>query len=147
MKISDRELENVQNRKLSETGNIANILKLKVDAQVMLLSNIDTEDRLVNGLVGQVKYFKIVNGEVKVIYVKSDDATAGRNLMHSDAIVRSNSWAPIHKIEVTFGLRKNRTHPCVKRTQFPLTLAWECNVHKVQGLSLDTGVISFDLHK
>ena len=100
MKISDRKLENVQNRKLSETGNIANILKLKVDAQVMLLSNIDIEDRLVNGLVGQVKYFKIVNGEVKVIYVKSDDATAGRNLMHSDAIVRSNSWAQYTKLRL-----------------------------------------------
>ena len=67
--------------------------------------------------------------------------------MHSDPIGRSNSWVPIHKIEVTFGLRKNRTRPCDKRTQFPLTLAWTCTVHKVQGLSLDTGVISFDLHK
>ena len=147
LKISDRELENVQNRKLSETGNLVNILKLKVDAQIMLLSNIDIEDRLVNGLVGQVKLFKILNGEVKVVYVKFDDFIAGRNLMHSDAIGRSNSWVPIHKIEVTFGLRKNRTHSCNKRTQFPLTLAWACTVHKVQGLSLDTGVISFDLHK
>ena len=91
MKISDRELENIQNRKLSETGILANILRLKVDAQAMHLSNIDIEDRLVNGLVGQVKHFKIVNGEVKIIYVKFDDATAGRNLMHSDAIGRSNS--------------------------------------------------------
>ena len=41
LKISDRELENVQNRKLSETGNLANILKLKLDAQVIFLSNTD----------------------------------------------------------------------------------------------------------
>lgn len=52
MKITDRELDNIQNRKLTKTGNLTNILKLSVDAQVMLLSNIDTEDRLVNGLVG-----------------------------------------------------------------------------------------------
>ena len=32
----------------------------------MLLSNVDVEDRLFSGLVGQVKHFKIVNGEVKV---------------------------------------------------------------------------------
>ena len=67
--------------------------------------------------------------------------------MHSDAIGRSNSWVPINKIEVTFGLRKNRTYPYAKLTQFPLKLAWACTVHNVEGLSLDTGVISFDLHK
>ena len=85
----------------------------------MLLSNIDIEDRLVNSLVGQVKHFKIANGEVKVIYVKFDDVTIGGDLIHSDAIWRSNSWVQIHKIEVTFGLSKNVTHPCVKCTQFP----------------------------
>ena len=85
----------------------------------MLLSNIDIEDRLVNGLVGKVKHFKIVNGEVKIIYVKFNDVIAGGNLMHSDAIGRSNSWVPIHKIEVIFGLSKNRTHLCVKCTHFP----------------------------
>ena len=52
----------------------------------MLLSNIDIEDRLVNSLVGQVKHFKIANGEVKVIYVKFDDVTIGGDLIHSDAI-------------------------------------------------------------
>ena len=113
----------------------------------MLLSNIDVEDRLVNDLVGQVKYFQIFNGKVKVIYVKFDDATTGRNLMHSNVIRRINSSVPMQKIDFMFGLRKNRTHPCVKRAQFPLTLASTCTVHKVQGLSLDTNVISFDLKK
>ena len=32
-------------------------------------------------------------------------------------------------------------------TQFPLTLAWAANVHMVQGLSLEQGVIDFDLQK
>ena len=36
-KTSERVLVNIQNRKLSETGNLTNILRLKVDAQVMLL--------------------------------------------------------------------------------------------------------------
>ena len=46
-----------------------------------------------------------------------------------------------------FGLKKNRSHPCIKRTQFPLILALACTVHTLQRLSLDTGVISFHLHK
>ena len=51
------------------------------------------------------------------------------------------------KHEVSFGLKKNKSQPCIKRTQFPLALSWACTVHKVQGLSLDEGVISFDLHR
>ena len=43
------------------------------------------------------------------------------------------------------GLRKIRQQPYVKRKQFPLTLSWACIVHKVQGLSLNEGVVSFDL--
>ena len=46
-----------------------------------------------------------------------------------------------------FGLRKNKQQPSVKSTQFPLTLSWACTVHKVQGLSLAEGVVSFDLEK
>ena len=43
------------------------------------------------------------------------------------------------------GLRKIRQQPSVKRKQFSLTLLWACIVHKVQGLSLNEGVLSFDL--
>ena len=44
------------------------------------------------------------------------------------------------------GLKKYKSQPCIKRTQFPLALPWASNVHKKQGQSLDKGVISFDLH-
>ena len=40
---------------MSETGNHEGQLKLKIGAQVKLTSNLDTDYRLANGLVGTVK--------------------------------------------------------------------------------------------
>lgn len=37
--------------------------------------------------------------------------------------------------------------PQIQRIQFPITLAYACTVHKVQGLTLNKIVISFNLHK
>ena len=37
--------------------------------------------------------------------------------------------------------------PSIKRIQFPLTLTWVSTDHKVKGLSLEQGVLDFDLRK
>ena len=132
---------------MSETGNLESQLKLKIGAQVMLTSNLDIDDRLVNGLVGTVKQIKYKNNEVSVVYVKFNDNNAGREAMQSDVTARQHNWIPLKKHQALFGLCKNKQQPSVKRTQFPLTLSWACTVHKVQGLSLAEGVVSFDLEK
>ena len=54
VQLSDKQLETIRARKNRETGNIASALKLKIGAQVMLMCNVNIEDRLVNGLVGKV---------------------------------------------------------------------------------------------
>ena len=51
------QFQNIQNVKLSETGNLPCVLKLKIGAQVMITSNINIDDRLVNRMIGQVAYF------------------------------------------------------------------------------------------
>ena len=66
--------------------------------------------------------------------------------MHLEFLARQQQRAPIMKHEASFGLKKNKSQPCIKRTHFPLALSWVYTVHKVQALSLDEGVISFDLH-
>ena len=60
---------------------------------------------------------------------------------------RQHNWVPIKKHQALSGLCKNKQQPSVKRTQFSLTLPWAGTVHKVQGLNLAEGVISFDLKK
>ena len=44
-------------------------------------------------------------------------------------------------------IKKRSASPSIKSTQFPLTFAWASTFHKVQGRSLEHGVIDFDLQK
>ena len=50
-----------QNRKQSESGGLARLLTLKLESKVMLTVKIDTQERLINGQMGVVKYFEIVD--------------------------------------------------------------------------------------
>ena len=70
-KISD--IREVQNRKKSETGGLALLLELKVNARVMLTANIKIEDRLINGQMETVKHIEIKENEVRTIYLELDD--------------------------------------------------------------------------
>ena len=74
--------------------------------------------------------FKVVN-EVTVMYVTFNYTNAGLMAMESDCLVRQQNSIPIKKHKVSFGLKKNKSQPYIKRTQFPITLSWVCTVHKV----------------
>ena len=100
---------------MSETGNLERQLKLKIGPQVMLTSNLDIDDRLINGLVGKVKQIKYKNSEFSVAYLRFNDNNAGREAMQSDMIARRHDWVPIKKHQALFGLRKNKQQPSVKR--------------------------------
>ena len=43
------DVREAQNRKISETGGLASILEMKINARVMLTTNISIENRLING--------------------------------------------------------------------------------------------------
>ena len=138
--LSQSEIGAIKQRKISETENVEGQWKLKLGAQVMLTSNLDIDDRLVNGLIGTFKQIKYKNNEFSIVYKKFNNNNAEREAMQSDVTARQHNWVLIKKHQALFGLRKNKQQPSVKRTQFLLTLPWACTVHKVQGLSLAEGV-------
>ena len=55
---------------------------------------------------------------------------------------------PIERYEIEIKINmKSTSSPYIKRTQFPLTLAWACTIHKIQGLTINVGVVGFELNK
>ena len=132
----------------SRTAGLPKILNFKKNASIMLTNNIDIKDRLINGQLGTVFETKYDSqGQVETVYVKFNDQKAGLQRMHSDSYALQNNVVPIRRIELNVPISSSGAGPSFVRTQFPLMLAWACTVHKVQGLTLDNLVVSFELNK
>ena len=146
---SNADIAEARIRSQSETGGLALLLHLKIVARVMITANLDIPDRLINGQLGIVKHVKFEHGKVTTIYLKLDDHKAGlKEINGCDALARQNKWVPIKRHEALIYIKTSKcsSSQSIRRTQFPL-LSWGCTVHKVLGLSLSKGVVSFDLEK
>ena len=113
----------------------------------MVTVNIDIKDRLINGHVGKVFGFKIVDNIINEVYIKFQGSQIGRRAIMNNQFTRANCVVRIEKCEADIPISKGSDSPCIKRTQFPLALSWACMIHKVQGLSLNEGAVSFELRK
>lgn len=60
----------IQNLKLHNAGNFVDTLTLKPGSKVMLISNVNIEDKFFNGLFIGFMYINVVNDHMKNIYVK-----------------------------------------------------------------------------
>ena len=109
----------------------------------MLILNIDVSDGLANGACGTVVGFDNTGDNVHVILVDFDSRRVGTKAIAESQYRQSYPTAvPIKRHEVQFFTGRGRRSVQAKRTQFPLTLAWACTIHKVQGKTLDTIVVS-----
>ena len=84
--VNANQYRNVQNMKLSETGDFPYVLNLKIGAQVMVTLNTNVDDGLVNEIFVNLAHFFISNGLVKTVYLKFDDVNIGRSKMQSNLI-------------------------------------------------------------
>lgn len=128
--------------KRSDTGGLHSVLKLAIGARVMLTTNVDVSDGLVNGARGEVVH--VASNHVNTvthILVKFDNSNVGTKTIQSSPFHNTFPYSvPLVKHEVVF-LAKGKRGSEITRLQFPLTLAWATTIHKVQGLTLDEIVV------
>ena len=135
------------NKRQSETGGLAKCLELKVGAKVMATVNFGIQDMLINGQIGEVVGFEIMNSILKKVYLKFQDTLVERNRILSDHFAQQSCFVPSQKCDADIPICKGSISPSIKRTQFPIMLPWACTIHKVQGSSLEEGIVNFDFQK
>ena len=126
-----------------ETGNLRKVLTVKINARVMITTNIDVTDRLTNGAMGIITNVVIdqTTGKISVILVAFDSEHVGQETRYTSVYNSINQNAvPIHWTQVTFPVDKKASFQAT-RSQFLLTLAWAVTIHKCQGLTLSEIVI------
>ena len=118
-----------QTEKRSETGGLHGVLKLAIGARVMLTTNIDVSDGLVNGARGTVVHVSCDSyGKI------TDSPVVGQRTRQSSRFCDIYSDAvPLKKHEAVFFARGKRGSE-VTHVQFPLTLARASTIHKIQGM-------------
>lgn len=120
-------------------------LKLKINAQVMLLKNINVADGLVNGARGVVSGFT-PNGGLPIIKLKNNKQYVAKPekwiiktpSKHSDFFHQKKLGIEIkNKNKYNNLMFYLSAGALITRKQIPLKLAWAFSIHKSQGLTLD----------
>ena len=147
--VDQSHIKNILKASKSKTAGLPKELKLKKGARVMLTTNVDISDCLTDGQLGTIIGLKLSrNNKVEPIYIKFDDQQAGLNAKRqsADPLTYHYNAIPISQTSAQIKIcHKKMLSPEIERTQFPLCVAWACTVHKVQGLTLSTLVVCFDL--
>ena len=109
-------------------------LNLKKGARVMMTSNIDVIDGLVNGTMGEVVGFEEhANGSVKYVMVKFDNPEHGQKKRKEINLEFKYPGATaIGYHETEFTVRNKGAAKCTA-INIPLRLSWALTLHKMQG--------------
>ena len=143
---------------LIDNTQFAEKLKLKKNARVMIIANVNIKDSIVNGSLGTViDFVKTVSvdddgnekEDIKSIIVVFDDPESGVDQMakhQHDADIRKHKevrGVPIFRSNLTYQVpykKSYKTHGSMCQVkQFPLKAAWASTGHKVQGITIKKG--------
>ncbi|KXJ13769.1 ATP-dependent DNA helicase PIF1 [Exaiptasia diaphana] len=150
--VSQADIERVLSKGRSDTGGLDYNIHVKEGARVMLTSNINIADRLINGQIGTLIKIHLNQSRQKptIIYIRFDDNKAGKNVMSksTNQFVKDNNVVPIEQVLAKIKIRPGKpSSPEIERVQFPITLAYAVTIHKIQGMTLDKVVVSFELFR
>ena len=93
-----------------QTGNLQNVLTVKINARVMITTNIDVTDGLTNGAMGTVTNVVIdqTTGKISVLVVAFDSEQVGQETRYKSVYHSINQHAvPIHQTQATLPVDKN----------------------------------------
>lgn len=130
--ITKQDINTVLSRSRSNLRGPDFQIKVKEGAIVMLTTNVDIADRVINGHLRTVSKIH-VNKVTKNI--KFDDKKAGSTFIQARGNI--NGAVPTELV-----LSKIKVHPFkptspeIQRIQFPIPLAWACTILKVQSSTL-----------
>ena len=119
------------------TQEVSQSCQLKIVPKVMLTVNLDIQDHLMNGQLGNISHLEFAQDSVQIcvfkvfwgtIWLKGNEIILFRQTKFLGSYWKMWNWD---------SNKEGLAFPPIKYTQFPLTLAWVSTVHKVQGLSLE----------
>ncbi len=113
-----------------------NILRIKTNAIVMLIYNVNTADKLTNGQRGIVTNILFSDPHtVSCLIIKFDDPTVGKSQKEKNLKYSNYKGVPLFRTNYTYAIGKSiKNHSAMASVlQFPLTLAWAMTAHKMQG--------------
>ena len=113
-----------------------NILRIKTNAIVMLIYNVNTADKLTNGQRGIITNILFSDpNTVSCLIIKFDDPTVGKSQKEKNIKYSKYKGVPLFRTNYTYAIGKSiRNHSAMASVlQFPLTLAWAMTAHKMQG--------------
>ena len=80
----------------------------------MVTVNVDMQDMLINGQIGEVADFEIMDSIVKKVYLKFQDPVLGKNAMLYHHFAQQNCFVPLQTCDADIPICKGSISPSIK---------------------------------